>query len=161
MFWCVRGGVLQADAEDVSQEVLAAAAAGLGGFHRDRAGDSFRGWLRGIARNHVLLHFRRNKGRPQAEGGSDQWAVLENVADPLSGPAAGEDVEVSALYRRALDFLREHFEERTWQAFWLTVVEGRAPVNLTKELGMTAPAIRQAKSRVLRRLKQELGELLD
>jgi RNA polymerase sigma-70 factor (ECF subfamily) len=160
LFWCMRGGVSAADAEDVSQEVFAAAAAGLGRFHLDQAGDTFRGWLRGITRNHVLLHFRRNKGRPQAEGGSDHWALLHNVADPLSGPAEREEGEVSALYRRALALLRDHFEERTWQAFWLTVVEGRAPANLTKELGMSPATIRQAKSRVLRRLRQDLGDLI-
>ena len=53
------------------------------------------------------------------------------------------------------------FEDRTWQAFWLTVIEGRAPTALAKELGMSPTGIRQAKSRVLRRLKQEMGELLD
>jgi RNA polymerase sigma-70 factor (ECF subfamily) len=53
------------------------------------------------------------------------------------------------------------FEERTWRAFWSTAIEGRSPVDLAGELGMTPAAIRQAESRVLRRLKQEMGELLD
>ena len=56
--------------------------------------------------------------------------------------------------------MREKFEERTWQAFWLTAVHGRTPPTLTKELGMTVGNIRQAKSRVLRLLKEELGDLL-
>src|SRR5947209_3757789 len=59
--WCARAGLRGADAEDVGQEVFAAAAAGLDGFRRDRPGDTFRGWLRGITRNHVALHFRRNR----------------------------------------------------------------------------------------------------
>jgi RNA polymerase sigma-70 factor (ECF subfamily) len=57
--------------------------------------------------------------------------------------------------------VRGDFEEQTWQAFWLTVVEGRSATVLAPELGMTAAAVRQAKARVLRRLKEELGELLD
>src|SRR5262249_35500685 len=52
-FWCRRAGVRGADVEDVTQEVLAAVAAGLGQFHRDRPGTTFRGWLRAIARNQV------------------------------------------------------------------------------------------------------------
>src|SRR5437867_3526766 len=52
--WCARGGVRGVDAEDVAQEVFHTAATHLENFHRDRPGDSFRGWLRGITRNMVL-----------------------------------------------------------------------------------------------------------
>jgi RNA polymerase sigma-70 factor (ECF subfamily) len=57
--------------------------------------------------------------------------------------------------------VRGDFEEKTWQAFWLTVVEGRLAATLTRDLGMLPASIRQAKSRVLRRLKQEVGDLLE
>ena len=159
--WCIRAGVNATDAEDVAQEVFAAAAAGLCHFHRDRPGDTFRGWLRAITRNQVLLLYRRNQGRPQAAGGSDAWQNLQAVADPLPGPGEEEAVELGRLYVRALELVRGEFEERTWQAFWLTVVENREPAVLAAELGMTANNIRQAKSRVLRRLREEAGELLD
>lgn len=161
LFWCRRGGLHGPDAEDVAQEVFAGAAAGLAGFRRDRPGDSFRGWLRGITRNHILLHFRRNHGKPRAEGGSDAWQHLQGVADPLAGPADDEDQEVNQLYRRAVEQVRGEFEAPTWEAFWRTAIEGRSPASLADELSTTAAAIRQAKSRVLRRLKQEMGELLD
>jgi RNA polymerase sigma-70 factor, ECF subfamily len=160
LFWCTRGGVSAADAEDVAQEVFAAAAAGLDRFRHDRPGDTFRGWLRAIARNQVLLHFRRGQGRPQAEGGSGAWLRLQNVADPLPGPEEESHV-VSELYRRAVEQVRSEFEERTWQAFWLTAIEGRSPAALAGEMGMTPAAIRQAKCRVLRRLKCEMGDLLE
>jgi RNA polymerase sigma-70 factor (ECF subfamily) len=160
-FWCLRGSVDRSDTEDVTQEVLAAAAAGMPTFHRDQPGDTFRGWLRGITRNLVRTYLRRNQGRVQAAGGSDALAQMLDVADPLAGPAEGEDREVGLLYRRALEQVRCEFEERTWQAFWLTVVEGRTPAVLAGELSTTETNIRQAKSRVLRRLKQEVGDLLD
>jgi RNA polymerase sigma-70 factor (ECF subfamily) len=160
-FWCTRDRLPAADVDDVTQEVFAAAAAGLGGFHHDRPGDTFRGWLRAVTRNAVLGHFRRNRGRPKAEGGSDAWQQFQHVADPLPGPDAEEEAEVGALYRRALDQVRGAFEERTWQAFCRTVIEGRSPATLADELGMSPASIRQAKSRVLRRLRQEMGELLD
>jgi RNA polymerase sigma-70 factor (ECF subfamily) len=159
-FWCGRAGLAGADAEDLVQEVFSATATGLSRFHRDRAGDTFRGWLRGITRNQVLLHFRRNKGRPHAEGGSEAWENLQAIPDPLAGPGDEEAAEISQLYRRAVEQVRCEFEERTWQAFWLTAIEGRSPAALADELGMTAGGIRQAKSRVLRRLKQEMGEIL-
>ncbi len=158
--WCGRAGLGAEDAEDAAQEVFASAAAHLAGFRRDRPGDSFRGWLRAIARNAVLAHFRRNSGQARAQGGSDAWARLQEVADPLGSPLPEEAPEVDRLYVRALEQVRGEFEERTWQAFWLTVAEGRATADLAAELGVTPDAIRQARSRVLRRLREEMGELL-
>jgi RNA polymerase sigma-70 factor (ECF subfamily) len=161
LFWCKRAGVQGPDAEDVSQEVFAAAAAGLERFRRDRPGDTFRGWLGGITRNHVLLFYRRTQQQIRGEGGSARFDQLQEVPDPLTGSDAEEQAEVSQVYRRALAHVRGDFEERTWQAFCRTVLDGRSPAALTAELGMTAVAIRQAKARVLRRLKEEVGDLLD
>jgi RNA polymerase sigma-70 factor (ECF subfamily) len=158
--WCTRAGVDATDAEDVAQEVFAAAACALDRFHRDRPGDTFRGWLRAITRNQILLLHRHRNGRAQASGGSDAWQDLQQVADPLPGPGEEESHEVDQLYLRALELVRGEFEERTWQAFWRTVIEDREPAALTQELNMTTNNIRQAKSRVLRRLRQEVGDLL-
>jgi RNA polymerase sigma-70 factor (ECF subfamily) len=161
LFWCRRAGVPDSEAEDVTQEVFAAVARDLAGFRRDRPGDTFRGWLRTVTRNQILLHHRRNQGRVRAEGGSDALERLHEVVDPLLGAEQDEQPEMDRLYRRALEQVRSEFEEPTWRAFWLTAIEGRSPAALADELGMSAAAIRQAKSRVLRRLKQELGELLE
>jgi RNA polymerase sigma-70 factor (ECF subfamily) len=86
---------------------------------------------------------------------------LQNVADKPDIADQGEETEVSQVYRRAVEQVRGEFEDRTWQAFWLVVIEGRTPAALADALGMSPAGIRQAKSRVLRRLKQEMGELLD
>jgi RNA polymerase sigma-70 factor (ECF subfamily) len=158
--WCQRSGLQNADIEDVTQEVFAAAAANLDRFHHDRPDDTFRGWLRIITRNQINLHYRRLQDRPLAAGGSDAWRDLQQVADPLEQDAESDSAEISELYRRALELVRGDFEERTWHAFWLTAIEDRSPTALAQELGMTPATIRQAKSRVLRRLKQEMGELL-
>ena len=161
LFWCARSGVRAEDAEDVAQEVFAGAAAGLANFRRDRPGDTFRGWLRGITRNQLLMHFRRMQGEPRAEGGSEAWQRLREVGDPLAGVEADEPMETGQLYRRALEHVRGEFNERTWQAFWLTVVEGRLPATAAPEVGLSVAGVRQAKSRVLRRLKEDMGELLE
>src|SRR5436305_2049300 len=81
--WCARGGVNATDAEDVGQEVFTAAAGALDRFRRDRPGDTFHGWLRAITRNQILLLFRRGRGRPRAEGGSDACHKFHEVVDPL------------------------------------------------------------------------------
>jgi RNA polymerase sigma-70 factor, ECF subfamily len=161
--WCVRGGVRGADAEDVAQEVLRAAASHMDDFRRDRPGDSFRAWLRGITRNMILQHFRRGGRQPQATGGTDAQRRLQHVAEDASSAAPEEEdpvEELDALRRRALELVRGEFEERTWHAFWMTVVEGRSPVDVAADTDVTPAAVRMAKSRVLRRLKEEFGELI-
>jgi RNA polymerase sigma-70 factor (ECF subfamily) len=161
LFWCRQAHCPDAEVEDVIQEVFAAVAAGLGGFRHDRPGDSFRAWLRGISRNQVLLYFRRNQGRPQPEGGSDALGRLQELADPMPDSAEEEAREVSQWYRRAVEQVRGEFEDRTWHMFWRAVIDGRPTAAVAEELQVTAAAVRQAKSRVLRRLKEEIGELLE
>ena len=160
--WCARRGVRGADAEDVAQEVFQAAAAGLARFRREHEGDSFRGWLRGITRNILLLHFRRADRQPRASGGTDALARLQEVAE-TEPPEADEDdspSELEALQRRALELVRGQVEERTWRAFWLTAIEGHAPAEVAASLGVRPTAVRMAKSRVLHRLKEQFGELI-
>jgi RNA polymerase sigma-70 factor (ECF subfamily) len=160
LFWCGRQGVADGDLEDVAQEVLAAVSRDLGAFRRDRLTDSFRGWLRVVTRNQVLAHFRRNQGRPVAEGGSDAQRRMQAVADPLGFEDEQEKEQMNRLYREGVNQIRREFEEATWRAFWRTAIDERSPDSLVEELGMSSAAIRQAKSRVLRRLKQELGDVL-
>jgi RNA polymerase sigma-70 factor, ECF subfamily len=158
--WATRGGVRSADVEDVAQEVLQAAAMHLESFRRDRPGDSFRGWLRGITRNMVLQHFRRSGRHPTASGGTDALVQLHGVEDTSGQEEEDSAEEMDGLRRRALELVRSEFEERTWRAFWQTVVEGRAPADIAADMGVSPTAVRMAKSRVLRRLKETFGDLI-
>ena len=159
--WCGRRGVRGADAEDAAQEVFRAAASGLARFRREQPGDSFRAWLRGITRNVLLQHFRRAASQPQASGGTDALLRINEVSqdDP---PAEDEDPpsELDALRQRALELVRAQVGERTWQAFWLVAVEGQAPADVAARFGVSPNAVRLSKSRVLRRLKEQFGELI-
>jgi RNA polymerase sigma-70 factor (ECF subfamily) len=161
--WCVRGGVRGADVEDVTQEVFHAAATHLESFRRDRPGDSFRAWLRGITRNMVLRHFRRGASQPRASGGTDALLRLQEVeVNPAdASEEADHSEELDALRQRALELVRSEFEERTWKAFWQTVVDGRSPADIAVEMGVSPTAVRMAKSRVLHRLREEFGELIE
>ena len=158
VYWLGRGGVRDADADDVAQDVFQAAVGGLAGFHRDRPGDTFRGWLRGITRNLVLLHYRKAGRHAKAAGGSDAFLRLHEIPSPVDDTEDPPE-ELGNLYRRALELVRSEFEEKTWRAFWYTVVESRSPVDVAPELGVSAAAVRQSKSRVLRRLKEVVGDL--
>jgi RNA polymerase sigma-70 factor (ECF subfamily) len=161
--WCRRWDLQEQDAADVFQEVFRAVATHISQFHRDKPGDTFRGWLRTITSNKVRDHFRRLGREPQGAGGTDALSRLAQLPAPArtEDGAPDEAQADSGLFRRALELIRDQFEERTWQAFWRTAVDGRAPRDVAAELGMTAGAVRVAKSRVLQRLREELGDLID
>jgi RNA polymerase sigma-70 factor (ECF subfamily) len=159
--WCQRGGLGAEDTADVFQEVFRAVAEHIGTFRRDRTGDSFRGWLRTITRNKIRDLFRRRHDQPLAEGGTDAQLRLMAVPEPLADEDAAEADLMAGQLRRALESLRGEFEERTWRAFWEVQMEGRATDEVGAELGMTASAVRKAKFRVLRRLREELGDLME
>jgi RNA polymerase sigma-70 factor, ECF subfamily len=159
--WCWQSGVPEHEIPDLSQEVFAVIASSLSNFQAERPGTRFRAWLRGIVR-HKLQQYARQRGE-LAMGGTDAQKRLQQV------PAPGDKIElelsespddVAGLYQRALNQVRDQFEDRTWTAFWEVAVENRPPMEVALKLGVTANAVRQAKSRVLRRLKEEMGELI-
>ena len=160
-YWCKRFGAEGADAEDVSQEVFQAASQSIAAFRREREGDTFRGWLRSITRHKVLAHQRSRRNAPDAQGGSSALQRLQEVAVDAQETDADptEADQLSALFHRAVSLLRGEFEPRTWQAFWRTTVDAQPAPAVAEELKMTANAVRMAKSRVLRRLREELGDL--
>jgi len=157
--WCRRGGARPEDAADLAQEVFLAVSQGLERFER-RGPGSFRAWVRGITRHKLLDYYRRAERQAAAAGGSTALERLLDIPDPQPGSDEDAD-EMSGLYRRALDLIRGEFEERTWQAFWLTAVEGREAPAAAAELGMSPVAVRIARSRVLARLRAEADELID
>lgn len=155
--WCRRSTVPAEDAADVVQEVFRAVARGIAGFHYARPGDTFRGWLRTITQNKIRDHFREAKGRPLAAGGSTaQQRFMEVAAD--ASESMPQAAPLSGLVHRAAEFIQAEFEDRTWQAFWFAAVERRTSTEVAEQLGMTPGAVRQAKYKVLRRLRQELGD---
>ena len=156
--WCGHCDVRGQDADDIQQEVFQAVARNLADFRRERPSDTFRGWLRVITRNKVLDHFRRQQREPQAQGGTDAHRDLEQLASQ-EWPDDSQE-ELGQLYQRALDLVRGEFEQRTWQAFWRAAVESQSPADIAQDLGMTPAAVRKAKSRVLLRVRQEIGDLV-
>jgi RNA polymerase sigma-70 factor, ECF subfamily len=154
--WCRRWGVPAVDRPDLVQEVFTAVAAGLATFRGPDAGVSFRRWLNTIARNKVHDYVRR--GHSRGEGGTEALNRLREVPAHAAPSGSSDEVKVAALYRRALEQVHCQFEERTWQAFWQVAIEGRSSAEVASELGLSPNGVRQAKSRVLRRLKEELGE---
>jgi RNA polymerase sigma-70 factor (ECF subfamily) len=156
--WCRRRGLHEADAADVVQDVFQAVATHLGPLRQGGAGDTFRGWLRTITENKVRDHYRRASHEAEAAGGTDALRRLAAVpAPPRTASEAPEEWD-ARFFGRALDAVRPEFEERTWQAFWRTAVDGCTAADVAAELAMSAGAVRVAKCRVLKRLREVLAE---
>jgi RNA polymerase sigma-70 factor, ECF subfamily len=163
LHWCRSGGLQGPDAADIFQQVFQSVVANVGSFRKERAGDTFRGWLRRITQNKVRDHFRRQVREAQAVGGSSAMERLSQLPEPAPAgdDLAAQDRFEQELFARALEMIRNEFEPRTWAAFWQTVVEDRCAGDVGDDLAMSPGAVRVAKSRVLHRLRQELGDLIE
>jgi RNA polymerase sigma-70 factor (ECF subfamily) len=142
--------------------VFRAVFARVGGFRRDQPGHTFRGWLRRITQNKLNDHHRRSSQEVRGTGGSSARDRLQQqpAPEPADDSTAHDDDGESALFARALNLIRAEFAEQTWLAFWRTAIDGRPAKDVAAELGTTAGAVRVARCRVVRRLREELGEFL-
>jgi RNA polymerase sigma-70 factor (ECF subfamily) len=163
--WCRTMRLPEQDMPDIFQQVFQSVSSHIDTFRRDRPGDTFRSWLRAITRNKVRDHFRRVARQAQAAGGTDAQIYFSQIAAPLdeddsvSNSEAHDEVrEVQQLLRGALEQIRGQVNPQTWQAFWKVVVDGKTPEEVGQELGMRPGTVRVAKSRVLARLRAELGD---
>jgi len=161
--WIRRKGIQPADASDIGQQVFASVARKLVDFHRDRRDDTFRGWLNQITKNKIIDHRRKLSGQRWVNESCRSRQARPRV-DPCNGSPAkdeGGTYEQAWICQRAVGLLQEEFEERTWQAFWQTVVNERKAKEVAAELGMTTNAVYLARRRVLERLREEFEDLLD
>ena len=157
-FWCRRSGLPADDVADLVQETFQAAASNLARFRLDRPGDTFRGWLRTIATNKIRDRFRQMQREPTASGGSEMAQWIQQQPEPPAGEPPEEGKAFAQVLTTALARIRHGSRDNTWQAFWRTTVDGRPPADVGSELGMTPGAVRVAKSRILQRLRAELGD---
>lgn len=163
--WCRRWRVSEQDIVDVLQDVFSAVASHLCRFRKDRPGDTFRGWLMVIVRSKVMDYFNSRNRTPAGTGGTEASMRLNEIVDSgaqismdLDAPLADEDVIFNEVLLRALNTIKDEFHEHTWQAFWKVVVEGRSTNEVAADLSMKPGTVRVAKSRVLLRLRHELGD---
>ncbi len=160
--WCRHYGLQEADAADIRQKVFLAVAEKIGTFHPGQAVGSFRRWLRTITRSKVVDHWRVEAARA-APGGSSAYEQLQRLSapEPEDTPPGLEAEEVGLLYRRAAELIARDFEERTWQAFVMVVIEDRRPADVAADLGVSTNAVYLARARVLGRLREEFAGLID
>jgi RNA polymerase sigma-70 factor (ECF subfamily) len=159
--WMARAGVPASDIDDLVQDVLLVVFRKIVGFEW-RGQGAFRAWLRRILANELRDYFREQKHRPTATGDSDILRRLNELESPDSALSRLWDrehdkhVAASLMQRVQGDFAPE-----TWQAFHLYVLKGEPAAQVAAELGLSLNSVLLAKSRVLKRLRQELAGLVE
>jgi RNA polymerase sigma-70 factor (ECF subfamily) len=159
--WCRRCGLDAHDVADCVQDVFSALAASLVSYEPRGTNGSFRAWLWTITRNKVRDFCRRRSCQPQATGGSTARQSLAEIPDASALPdeEPSDTVQLSELLRRGLEQVQSEFEPTTWQSFWRSTIDAIPTAVVAKELGLTPAAVRKNRSRIMRRLRQQLGDV--
>jgi RNA polymerase sigma-70 factor (ECF subfamily) len=118
---------------------------------------SFRGWLWTVLVNKWRDRVRHLKAGPRQAAPT----ALENVASPSNVDQFAEDEYRAYLAARALQLMKDELARDDWLACQEYLVRGRAAADVARELNITVNQVYLAKSRVLRRLREELEGLLD
>jgi RNA polymerase sigma-70 factor (ECF subfamily) len=156
--WCRRWGLQEADAEDVTQQVLLKLADTMRTFSYDPS-KSFRAWLKTVS-HHAWRDFAEGRNRPGA--GSGDTRVLERLQTVQARDALvdGLDEEFSRdLLDEAMARVRLHPQPHTWQAFHLLAVEGRFGAEAAERLGMKVATVFAARSKVQKMIQDEVRKL--
>jgi RNA polymerase sigma factor (sigma-70 family) len=155
--WLARVPGLGVEADDLAQEVFIIVVRQLPHFERGLEG-SFRAWLRQVTVNRVRSYRRQRRpavGLDPAEG------FLDRLADPNGDLASEWDREHDKhVTQKLLSVVQPDFSPATWQAFRRFALDGVPAAKVAGEFGMSENAVIRAKARILKRLREEAGELL-
>jgi RNA polymerase sigma-70 factor, ECF subfamily len=157
--WLARVPGLGDEAGDLAQEVFIVVVRELPRFERRREG-SFRAWLRQVTVNRTRSHRRRRRRTP-AVGLDPVDGFLDRLEAPDGDLAREWDQDHDRhVFERLLAIVQPDFQPTTWDAFRRFALDGLPAARVAEEYGLTENAVLQAKSRILKRLRAEAGDLL-
>lgn len=159
-YWCRNASLDTHGTADCVQEVFASVTRSMHTFRSDGNPGAFRRWLWKITRNQIIDCIRKRDHFLNPPGGSTAIAALHQVVDPLTVPEEEPtDADLlKSLHRRALQSIEHEFESRTWAMFLRSVVDGVGTATVAAEFSVTEATVRKTRSRVLRRLRTQLGD---
>jgi RNA polymerase sigma-70 factor (ECF subfamily) len=156
--WCRHWKLQEADAEDVTQNVLVTLAQKMATFAYDPA-RSFRGWLRTIT-EHALSDFLARRQRAVLGSGDFQVEEMLHTIEARIDLHSRLDTEFDPeLLEEAQARVQLRVEPQTWEAFRLTAIDGLSGADTARQLGLQVTAVFKARSRVQRMLQEELQKL--
>ncbi len=158
--YCRLRGLQDADAADVTQEVMAQVARSMHSFQYSPARGRFRDWLGTVTRHKVNRFLTRASVGTAAIGGDDSAAALANLPEVESDAEWAAEFNAQIL-RAALDRVRPLFGPSTWQAFASVWLDNKTAAVTAAEMNTTLQAVYVAKAKILKRLEEEVIELAE
>lgn len=149
-------GLNQSDAEDVAQDCLASITKHIASFDYDPKRGGFKKWLRTIVNNRVR-ELRRKRRDCTADTG-DFERPQQRERDPQE---VFEQVWLQEHLRYCLTRIRSDVEPKTYDAFQHAAIDEWPVERICKVLSMTANQVYYARSRVTRRLRETMRDLLE
>jgi RNA polymerase sigma factor (sigma-70 family) len=150
-----RRGLQDADAADLTQEVMGEVVRSIRDFEYQPQRGRFRDWLLLIARRRLFRFFDRRARHGEVHGQAD---ALDQAEDHTPD-ADWNDAFSARVLEVALKRIQPDFEPATWRAFERVWLENRPAPETAAELSMKIQLVYKAKSRVLKRLTEEVEEI--
>ena len=149
-----RLGLSEAEADDVSQEVLVIVLRSLRGNVYDRDKGGFRAWLFGIARRQALAALRQRKRRTRVQTvDPPDGAMLIDQLEDKRGEENLQEVWRQECRYAMLDEALHHVEAdvgaKTFQAFVLYALNHLPARQVAEQLGISQSSVYVYKGRVL------------
>ena len=156
--WCRKWNLQEADAQDVTQNVLLKLAQKLRDFQYDPS-RSFRAWIKTLT-HHAwsdFVEFRQRAGR--GSGDSDVIDILHSIEARDDLAKQIEEEFDREILEEAMARVRLRVAPQTWQAFALTALEGMSGAYAAERIPMQLAQVFIAKRRVAKMLQEEIAKL--
>lgn len=155
LFWIRQKNIPSHAVDDVLQDSMISIMQGIGRYESGGR-RSFRSWMRTIVQRRAADFFRSS---PPEQGGVPELlheAVSPEQKDP--GALAAEEAAMREVHARAMELVRSQTKEQTWKMFWSSTVDGLPTAEVAQEFGVSTAAVRVARQRVKKRLKDVMLE---
>jgi RNA polymerase sigma-70 factor (ECF subfamily) len=156
--WCMKWRLQEADAQDVTQNVLLRLAEKMRSFTYDPS-RSFRAWLKTLA-HHAYSDYQKSRHRPGLGSGDSQVALLLNNVESAEDLVKHLEHEFDReILAEAMHRVRLRVAPQTWQAFCSTALEGLSGAEAAEQIPMQVAQVFVAKRRVQKMLREEVAKL--
>ena len=156
--WCRKWNLQDADAQDVTQNVLLRLSQKMSKFQYD-PDRSFRAWLKTLT-HHAWHDFLEGRRRPGLGSGDSHVAHLLHSVEARDDLVRHLEEEYDReLLREATARVRLRVAPQTWQAFALTALEGLSGAEAAGRIPMQVAQVFVAKRRVQKMLREEVARL--
>lgn len=158
--YCVGHGLQVSDAGEVVQEVWMVVHRKIADWRPSEQVGSFRSWLLKTAHLQCLRSLRLLSKADRGCGGTSVLQRLHDVAAP-DGVGSEDDERHEWecwVFRWAAEAVRAEVQPATWNAFWLSAVEGWSAERVASELNIRSGTVYTSKCRVMSRIRQRVAD---